>query len=52
MRHRCARLSNAGVIHFGDYRTAGLQKQHCNSIAALREQFFELDILWAGCSEI
>ena len=32
--------------------TARARKQHCNSNAALREQFFELDILWAGYSEI
>ena len=53
-------------IHFGDYGTAGLREQHCNSTGtrlttglqnyntttALQEQFFKSDILWARYSAI
>ena len=35
-----------------DYGTVGLRPQHYNTTAALREQFFKLDILWAGYSAI
>ena len=36
------------VMYADDYGVVGLQEQHYNTSKALREQFFNKDILWTG----
>ena len=44
-------LSNA-ISTTDDYGAVRLWAQHYNTTAALQEQFFKFDILWAGFSAI